>query len=827
MSDSTTNTQPTRPTTPPPRTGAQQPLRAPQQAPLQPAQGRPINDSDQQRKRRWTKNAAQIFGLTDVRGQQLILASATATCARIDETDLQPGAAAKLPQLQPGNDAAWDAFVQALRTYENLPLPRDTPQAQSLRVAANLAKRQINDPQKLGAIEEVLTSLKAFTLRDKISNKGLPPWQGNDAREAAQAKVELDLLSIPKAQRTMAVQGGGANPSFWVERSAPSGGDNKKSFLCKPASTQASMTQAIPTGGEVAREALAGQVAKSLLAKMKLDLDMPETHPITLSSDYFPGGPPPGYQQGSSILCSVQEAKPVKAPVKKTKRQDREAIHPSQCAAIAFMDLVGLNTDRHNANVFISQAGDLIPIDHGLMFPSAPTDVRSDGNAMGRDGVVRLGAALSGPHNAMLRLPGTHQPMTKDMAAGLQSLDPGQIRGELAQERDNMGQTNAVSDASLNMSLAATRFMMLAGKIKSGKKDDAKRLSPADIQVAFGANAEELIGFPPPTDKTVAKAFDKRAEEILKQALQDQAVTELTCTLEGSGFAEMRKQLKALGWTVDARVETPERGAGIAADPAVCAKLVALQIKPPTPRPSRPKQLAAARALLADVKVNQETVKDALVNIEMAALGTLAGLLSASDAATLRTSLQSQNTYLRADTKARRDLIEWAQDLIENAMRAELRQLQTQYTIPTTYSNVTLFLSELESGEFPAARIQLDTTITDATNTNHGIRRINAPQQAPQQGAQPGTTGQAAQPTQPVGTGQPQPAQTQPGQAQTGQPQPAQTQPGQAQTGQPQPAQTQPGQAQTGQPQPAQTQPGAQQWRGAQGGGRRQRTDNG
>jgi|SRR5271165_89142 len=763
MGDSTSKLQPARQPTAPPQTGA--PVRpvgpppvAPQQAAPQPAQGRPINDSDQQRKRRWTKNAAQIFGLTDIKGQQLILASATATCARIDETNLQPGAAAKLPQLQPGNDTAWDNFAQALNTYENLPLPRGTPQAQALRVAANLAKQsanQANDQQKLGAIEDALTSLKAFTLRDKIDAKGVPPWQGKDAREAAQAKVELDLLSIPKDQRTMAVQGGGANPSFWVERSAPGGGANKRSFLCKPASTQASMTPAIPTGGEVAREALAGQVAESLLAKMKLDLDMPETHAVTLSSDYFPGGPPAGYQQGP-ISCSVQEAKPVKAAVKKAKRHEREAIPPSQCAAIAFMDLVGLNTDRHNENVLIGQTGGLIPIDHGLMFPSAPTDIRSDGNPMGTDGVVRLGAALSGPHNAMLRLPGTHQPMTEDMAAGLQSLEPGEIRDELAQARDDMGQTNAVSDASLNMSLAATRFMMLAGKVTSGKKKDLKRLSPADIQVAFGANAEELIGLPPPADNKAAKEFDKRAKEILQQALQDQPATALTCTLESSGFAEMRKQLKALGWAVDARVETPERGAGIAADPAVCAKLVALQIKPPTPKPAREKQLAAARGLVAGANVDQKAVEAALVDIEMAALGTLAGLLSPSDGKTLRTRLQSQNAQLRGDVKTRRDLIEQAQDLVEAAWRAELSQLQTQYTIPPTYTNVKVFLSELESGEFVSARTELDTTIADATNAAFGIVPINAPQAA-QQGAQPAP----AQPAQPVGTGQPQPGQPQ------------------------------------------------------------------
>jgi Phosphatidylinositol 3- and 4-kinase len=657
----------------------------------------------EQRKRRWTVKACEAFGLPDVKGQNQILGSAVATCARIDQTMLQPGTGAALPPGQT-NDQAYAAFVRQVQIYENVRQPRNTRDGQALLQAAQLARQSVANAQqvdqaKLDAIDDVLAALKAFELRDAIMAKGKPPWDMANAQEATQAKVELDMLSIPRNQRTMTVQGGGVNPSYWVNRSTPGTGQPIKSFLCKPASTQPmGPPTPIPVGGEVAREALTTRAGKLLGDVLKLGVDIPETHVVSIPPGFFPN------QQGgqNNQTCSVQEAKSVQGDVTSLTRQQKAQIPPEQCAGIAFLDLMTLNTDRHVGNLLVDHSGGLVPIDHGVTFPS------DDG-----DGKSRIQAAISGPHNALLRLPGTHAPMTDEMALSLQNLDPTQLRNQLGQAQQQIGNTNnamagKISDESLDMSLASTRFMKIAAGItgKDKKTKDVVRLSPGAIQVAFGAYSDELLALPPPQDGLTA-AFDQRAIEILTEALKDQEVIAQVAQFDGSAYATMRSELKTLRWKVELREQSAEFP-GIQSDPAICAKLIAGKIQCPL-NTAPDAQLPKARELLGNLKkpIAPKQVLKAVANMELRTIVQIARMLPRNERRALVNLIKSKKDELRQDHADRKTLVEQATAHARTVLTAEVQKFQRGWDIGNNYLAMGWFNDSMRSGDIADAAKQV------------------------------------------------------------------------------------------------------------------------
>ena len=718
----------------PPNAGQPAPAQggAPQNAApgQQVGQQRPVNDSPQQeRKRRWTVWAQRTFGLPNIKGQNGILASSVATFARIDETTLQPGGAAALTASGVGgNDADFAAFVTALDAYEKLPLPRERPSAQALLAAATRARTSAaNNPAKLKPIDETLAALKGFELRDRIIGAGNPPWTGRQGADAAAAKVELDMLSVQGTQPQMRAQGGGVNPSFWLERSGNDGAGPQKSFLCKPASAQnlpAPVVMGIPNGGEVAREALTGRAAAILGRTMQFDLDMPETHAVPVPESFFPAAP--ASAANGQVTCSVQEAKSNSGDLLEKNGEDYAKIPAAQCAAAVMLDLVTLNTDRHAGNLLLGPDNGLLPIDHGCSFPNAD-----------QPGKARIADTMGGPHNALLRLPGSHKPMTEEMAKGVRSLDPTAIKNELAAEHAEVGARHPemsalVTDASLSMTVYSGRFLKLSGGVKSGKL----RLSPAAVQVAFGANSAELLGFPCPTDDKVAKAFDKRAREILKQALKEQPLTELVTTLEDATWAKLRKKLKALRWEADKRNASPN--GGITNDPALCAIIVGGNLRKPNGLGDDP---AVVRAWVTAQKVKPAAVTAAMVDLEMDTLSGMAGLLPPQGRAAPTTLLQRNDAALRADPAARKAMTREMQKLVAASQRAEYEAIEALYDFAQGYRNDGWLLEALRSRDLDDAERQLVNIRQDVAQGNLPRKNAAAAPQAQNAQSQGGANG--------------------------------------------------------------------------------------
>lgn len=107
---------------------------------------------------------------------------------------------------------------------------------------------------------------KAKELRAIVIAAGTPPWKdAKKAMAANDAKVQLDMLSIPGNERGMKqLDPGkkGIHQAFWIDRKDVDGED-RHSCLCKPA-TEPDPEDDLPApsggkpGGEGMREALAG-----------------------------------------------------------------------------------------------------------------------------------------------------------------------------------------------------------------------------------------------------------------------------------------------------------------------------------------------------------------------------------------------------------------------------------------------------------------------------------------------------------------------------------------------------------------------------------------
>jgi len=327
--------------------------------------------------------------------------------------------------------------------------------------------------------------------------------------------------------------------------------------------------------------------------------------------------------------------------------------------------------------------------------------------------------------------------MTEQMAAGVRGLDPMAVGRGLYQEvgaveQEHPDMQGLCDNATLVNSVLATRFLKLAGGVKDGKR----RLSPAAVQVAFGANFDELYAFNL-GNPAEAKKFDRRATEILKESLRDQPILEQVCLIDDGVYDQMKQRLDALGWGVQTR--NGPAGKSIASDPVVCGRLLAGNLACP-----QDKRSVDGGGVCSDLKVAREVlaaqrrpatpaqVAAAFVDAEMAVLKQLAAMLPAPGDAGMQTRLTRNDADLRADAAIRNRL---HTELIDAAVQAHTTAWQGLCA-----GHVMADGSEIETKDFNAAARGKNPYATKdmLDKLNIMIRQRTAiPRQPPQQAPPP------------------------------------------------------------------------------------------
>jgi hypothetical protein len=435
----------------------------------------------------------------------------------------------------------------------NLPMPSSQTRLlnEGLATAGQIAGSNAYSQQDKQAASQHEQALRAA---------GNPPWGADMAMQAADAKVQLDLLSIPPNNRKLSPLGAdlkGVNKTFWIEN-IDAGGTKTKAFLCKPASESGAET--MPSGGkpggEVAREALAGRAAQFLLGK-GLDIGMPETHVVKLS-----GGLLPGNARAGEVTCSVQQFGDSAGQIGTQSRAVKGQIDAKKVAALGVFDMMTLANDRHGGNILLGPNGELIPIDHGENFTET-TDPTA---------AARLKTTLGGVGNALLAIPSAHDPMPKEVAAAAASVNPGELHETLTADRDAVAARHGdmkgmISDAAIISAERSGQFTKLAAKMKPP-------ISVAAAQVALGTHVKELL------DPTLEYgAFSANAQSILAAVAKQQGAIKEVCLSSNTDYELLCQEVEQLGWRVQRRGEptVPD----LVSDPMTMMAILANQAKAP------------------------------------------------------------------------------------------------------------------------------------------------------------------------------------------------------------------------------------------------------
>jgi len=442
--------------------------------------------------------------------------------------------------------ASWGAEFAKVA---NLQLP--SSQRRMLEEGLNIAK-QIAASNTYSAQDK----LDALGHEAVLNTAGRPPWNVDTATNVAGAKVQLDLLSIQPKDRKLSPLSSdlqSKNKTFWIEN-ADVGGQKSKAFLCKPASSQRSESGG-PPGGEVAREALAGRAAQFLLTK-GLDIGMPETHVVKLSSNLIPG------ETGNphDVTCSVQQYGKNIGSLGTLSHDAKARIDGKKVAAIGVFDMMTLANDRHGGNVLIGENDALIPIDQGENFTETTDEEARN----------RLTATLGGCMNALLSIPSAHDPMPPEVAKAAASINPGELRTTLTADRDAVAAKHGdmkgmISDAAIKSADRAGQFTKAAAKMKPP-------ISIAAAQVALATHAKQLL------DPELPYAdFSKNVAGILATAAKQQGAIKEVCLSSNTDYELLCQEVEQLGWRVQRRGE--QTVPGLVSDPMTMMAILAGNLK--------------------------------------------------------------------------------------------------------------------------------------------------------------------------------------------------------------------------------------------------------
>lgn len=456
---------------------------------------------------------------------------------------------------------------------------------------------------------------RAKALQSTVVDAGTPPWKdAKKAERAGNAKVELDLLTIPEDQRKLKVLGGGINPSFFIER-VDADGQTRHSFVCKPRGVG---KDAAPSGGvkggEVARESLVGRAAQLMTKTTGIDVGMPETHVITMDCKYIPGRED---KAGQMVSCSAQEFRQSGGEMGTLSQTDKAKFAAKDVAGLAILDTMTLNTDRHSGNLMMGENNTLIPIDHGESFAER-----------NEDGIDRIKSAMGGPHNALLALPGAHEPMSPEMIKQLSAMSADNFSKGLADDNAAIGKeypdmAGMISKGAIENARRAARFVKLAVR-------NDPPLSPAAIQIAMGNAAEQLFG-----ETVKDDVFEKRALEVIARAAPLQEVFKEVCTSSTPEYDKLVAKAKVLGWSVQGRTGAPN--SNLISDPAVLMQIVAKDLRAPPKWQDVP---AALKTMQAGPPVTSDEAMSAIMVNRSETIADLIAVMAANTGRLLTAKLR-------------------------------------------------------------------------------------------------------------------------------------------------------------------------------------------
>lgn len=404
-----------------------------------------------------------------------------------------PASAAATERLRRGAGDDFKTYHDLRRTFESAQ-ERSPEMVTALKQAAQAyidhfnehndrRKRDPDNIAKRDACAATIKELHLIELAHQTQTLGDPPWDSVTAMRAASLKTSLALAMLPPGeQKAERLSETSASPTFWINERNTRGGKDK-AYLLKPEAN--APMGGFPKGGEPVREMMAGKVGDMLNGALGLHLGVPETQVVSIARDQMPSDvvnkliEDKVIESQQSYVASVQQFEQTEGNIKTLTRADSNRVPTAPSQELAVLDIITLNTDRHGANFLVQRedngAPKLVPIDHGLAFPPRAADFLMEAN-------------LPGARNALLRMPGVHEPFDPALQQSLGTLDPDVLAAGMKRERDTLREAHPTTDGTLSdESIEMSRRSALL------LKRACTRLTPAAVQVAIARYNTELF----------------------------------------------------------------------------------------------------------------------------------------------------------------------------------------------------------------------------------------------------------------------------------------------------------------------------------------------
>lgn len=356
--------------------------------------------------------------------------------------------------------------------------------------------------------QTLLIQVRHWRLAEEYKSLPAPSPTWDRKTEMHMAAIQSKLI-FEEGNQVGRSESQGVSGSWWVENidwaqptidpqtGLATSEKTKKQYLFKAAKTEA-FVQGFPHGGSADREVLGKALADHLRKVSGIDPGVPETQMVSIANELLPvpdlfsenpKPPAPNPEFTGQELCgSIQHFERSDGELQQlmyatgnetlVDRIPAESTH-----AVAVLDIVALNMDRHSGNFLVTNANDpvkppgLIPIDQGLVLPS-------------RQGFNERRAKMGISHNAILKLNGRDAKLSPEMVEKLDLVDPEEtiaaMKESLSAMKDlhpDVAHDAMVPDENFQMTRRSAQFLKAA----------ATELTVAEIFNAMMVDAELIF----------------------------------------------------------------------------------------------------------------------------------------------------------------------------------------------------------------------------------------------------------------------------------------------------------------------------------------------
>jgi hypothetical protein len=411
--------------------------------------------------------------------------------------------------LKPGKE--FKAFQAALRKFEgartldNLELVEKAARVYLAHLLKLTPAQQTDEysTKKKAVCERALREATRWRTALAWEELGAPPWSDDQESQAAELYSKMIFEGGNPEEKIMAsVQEGVTTCKRWWVDAPPKEdqGQGRRKFLFKPMDGEMQVHRGFAKGGHSAREVLGKALGDCIQSSTGLDLDVPETHLISVDSSWLEDPfrldhePPMEPQLLGSIQHFVKTSRTVEDLVGSRVDRLRDLPIPrEESQKLAILDLISLNMDRHYGNFMVKEGepGKLVPIDHGTILPT-------------REGLLSKRARLAPPQAMIPQLGHTNEPFTEDMLKKLDGIDEEEVLKSLKDAVLAMGKRHP--GAAKAAQISKENLELVRWSIRFLKRAAREGLTLAEIYDAYAQDTETIFDS---TDEDMEEAFDK------------------------------------------------------------------------------------------------------------------------------------------------------------------------------------------------------------------------------------------------------------------------------------------------------------------------------